>query len=608
MSASLLGLGLAAHYALHHATPILRERMIQTLSQTFNSTVELDAVDISLLRGIEVQGHGLRIPFGSSPQGANVRKTLKPLLSVDTFRFHTSVAGLLHYTAHLETVRVDGVELHIPPGAQRPCLLGAREGRLPAGPERPAVRPRTVFTVADIEATHTRLFIESETPGKEPLEFDIGRIHLDGGGPGTPWNYTAELVNPRPVGNIATTGHIGPWNGDDPRQTHVDGGYSFQHADLSSIRGISGHLSSTGQYSGPLQRIAVEGETDTPDFSLNTSPVNPSSPTASPDETSHHPMPLHTRFRAHVDGTDGDTYLDRVDARLSGSAFSTWGKLVKVASGGHDIALEVNMDHGRIEDLLLLAVRTRPPLMNGVLRMQARLHIPPGHQRVMEKLDLRGRFEIHHVHFNNAQFQDRVDGLSARAQGKLQEVTLASRNRDAEVGSEMSARFTLIGGLVTAEDVVYKVPGATVLLHGVFSTDGNGFEFKGHARTQARASQMVGGWKGWLLKPVDPFLAKHGAGLELPIQVSGINGEVHLDLALKDTDEPSAAMANDLRETRAGPRAQVSLPAQAKTKPDASREANPTTAPARNPTAADNLQLERDQRRRMFAAGGSAGP
>lgn len=578
----LLGLSLAAEYMVRHAAPILRERMIQTLSQTFNSPVELDALDISLVKGIEVQGHGLRIPFGTAPQGANTSKNLKPLVSVADFRFRTGWRGVLRPTAEIDMVRVDGVEVHIPPKAQRPLILGTREGKLPADPARPKIRPRTVFLVHEVEATNAKLFIETDKPGKEPLEFDIGHIRLEGGSSSTPWQYTANLVNPKPAGDITATGNIGPWNGDDPRQTHVDGNYSFQHADLNTIKGIGGHLSSIGHLNGPLELIAVEGDTDTPDFSI---------------DTSNHPVPLHTHFKAHVDGTDGDTYLDQVNARLLHSDFVTRGKVVKIDGQGHDIALDVTMDRARIEDMLLMGVKTRPPLMSGQLAMQAKLHIPPGPERVIQKLDLRGKFGIRGVRFSNPAFQDRVDRLSARAQGKPEEVALASRDHEAEVRSQMSARFTLICGLLTAEDVHYEMPGATVLLHGVYSTDGNVFEFKGHVRTEAHASQMVSGWRRWLLKPIDPFLAKHGAGVELPVQISGTQGDMHFGLALKDSDESSAEMVKDLKEKRS------ELREEAKAKREGrSGRGRPEQ------TAASNVELEREQRRQIFASGNGTKP
>ena len=116
----------------------------------------------------------------------------------------------------------------------------------------------------------------------------------------------------------------------------------------------------------------------------------------------------------------------------------------------------------------------------------------------------------------------------------------------------MSADFVLGHGQMTATDVNYSVPGALVQLNGVYSMDGNLFEFKGHVRTAATASQMVGGWKGLLLKPVDRFLKKDGAGLQLPIEVTGTEGDVHFGLAMHGGAEEVAPqdMARDLKQKR----------------------------------------------------------
>ena len=151
-------------------------------------------------------------------------------------------------------------------------------------------------------------------------------------------------------------------------------------------------------------------------------------------------------------------------------------------------------------------------------------------------------------------FQNRVDGLSARAQGHPEETKSVSQDRIAEAASQMSARFGLQHGLLTAEDVHYTVPGAVALMNGVYSMDGNVFEFKGHVRTDATASQMVGGWKGLLLLPFDQFLKKNGAGVELPIELSGTSGDVHFGLAMGGTDESTRTMAQDLKNQRQDPR------------------------------------------------------
>jgi hypothetical protein len=44
-------------------------------------------------------------------------------------------------------------------------------------------------------------------------------------------------------------------------------------------------------------------------------------------------------------------------------------------------------------------------------------------------------------------------------------------------------------------------------------------------RTDATASQMLTGWKSWVAKPFDGLLKKDGAGVEVPVKVSGTKSE-----------------------------------------------------------------------------------
>ena len=44
---------------LRRAAPILKGRVIETLSTRFNSRVELDDLDVSLIKGLAVSGKGL---------------------------------------------------------------------------------------------------------------------------------------------------------------------------------------------------------------------------------------------------------------------------------------------------------------------------------------------------------------------------------------------------------------------------------------------------------------------------------------------------------------------------------------------------------------------
>ena len=91
---------------------------------------------------------------------------------------------------------------------------------------------------------------------------------------------------------------MGPWDVEELRLTPVSGGYTFENADMSTIKGIGGRLNSTGKFDGHLERIRVVGVVSVPDFQL---------------QMTKQPVKLETQFRATVDGTSGDTYLEQVD-------------------------------------------------------------------------------------------------------------------------------------------------------------------------------------------------------------------------------------------------------------------------------------------------------
>src|SRR5256712_7064010 len=92
----------------------------------------------------------------------------------------------------------------------------------------------------------TSRMINTLKPDKLRLEFDIRNLGMKEIGPGQPLRFIATLVNPKPVGHIQSSGLFGPWQADDPRSTPVRGKYSFSNADLSTLKGIGGILSSAG--------------------------------------------------------------------------------------------------------------------------------------------------------------------------------------------------------------------------------------------------------------------------------------------------------------------------------------------------------------------------
>jgi len=491
------------------AEPILKQRVIETLATRYDSRVELAGFKVSVLQGFEVTGTGLKL----YPNSLDMQQ---PLISVDQFRFRTNWRDLFRTPMHIGLVRISGLGIHLPPKNQRHNM--------------PKLNPRgsqgkIQILVDQLDVDRASLILGTNKPGKVPLDFEISDLRMTSVGAGQPMRFHAILVNPKPIGDIDSTGSFGPFDAHSPGDTPVSGNYSFKNANLGSLKGIGGTLSSTGQYKGTLSNIVVDGETDTPNFSL---------------DISGNPVPLHTTFHAIVDGTNGDTHLEPVDAELGHSHIVARGDVVTVPNQGHQITLDVTVQPANIEDMLDLATKTQPPLMSGALVLHTTLLLPPGEESVTQKIQLKGNFHITNVHFGDPTIQGKVDELSLRSQGHPKEAKQdAHGSITADVASDMQGNFTLGNGKVTVTGLRYVVPGANIAMNGFYLLDGNQINFHGTARLDAKVSQMVTGWKSWLLKPVDPFFSKNGAGTQVPIEITGTRSDMHfgLDFGHKDNQE-----------------------------------------------------------------------
>ena len=197
---------------------------------------------------------------------------------------------------------------------------------------------------------------------------------------------------------------------------------------------------------------------------------------------------------------------------------------------GHVIDLQVESTQARVEDLLTLAARNSPPLLQGALTLHARLHIPPGRVSVSRKMRVEGTFSIRGATFANPGWQRTVDQLSQRAQGNPPEKE--DPVPAPMVASQMDGSFALADAAVHVSKLNYQLPGAQVSLAGKYSLDGQLFDFAGTVRTQASASAMLTGWKSIVAMPFDKLLSKNGAGLEVPITISGTKSDPKLGLDL----------------------------------------------------------------------------
>jgi len=465
-----------------------RKRVEQELSERFQSKVELKAFHVYVFPRVVAVGEGLTLRFHN-------RTDILPLLHVGRFWFSTGIIGLIRPTKHIATVYVDRLQITLPPSGEKGEETSWQEiqNELSRAKLPKTILERIICHDADIFTTPTGT-------RKEPLDWRIHNLILDQVDFDKPFGFRGTLTNAQPVGEISTQGQFGPWNAEEPGNSLVAGEYNFKNANLDPFPGIDGTLSSSGQFLGPLNQLGVKGETDTPDFSL--------------DKVGK-PLALHAEFDATVDGTNGDTYLNVVRAKLVKSPIYAEGKIVLVPNVGHLITIYASAPQGRIEDMLSLAIKSDKPLMRGPVKLKVMLTVEPGKARALDKMILDGAFGVEDARWSSPEVREKLESLSRQAQGKPE---------DGDIGSaltDLHGSLHLEKGVIAFRSLTFGVEGALINLKGKYNIRGGELDFHGHMRLKAKLSQTMTGAKSFFLKAFDPFFQKNGAGTELPITITG---------------------------------------------------------------------------------------
>ena len=467
------------------SSEILRSRIIDTLRDRLDAEVELGAVTLQILPQFEVRGESLVIRHRG-------RRDVPPLFSVDAFTVRARLTGL--WRRHVDHVALEGLAIHIPPREEND---GGADRESAGGPHM-AQGPQVV--VDTLEAHGSRLVIVPRRKDRTPKTWHMHELRMESVSANMTMPFRAVLTNAVPPGHIATEGTFGPWHRDDPGHTPLIGEFTFNNADLGVFKGIDGTLSAAGTYGGELSRIEVRGKTDIPDFTVN---------------ISGQPVPLSATYHAIVDGTNGDTRLETVDASFLNTSLTAKGGVYDVEGvKGRLVTLDVVIDRGQLEDVMRLAVKSPTAPMTGALQLTTKLDLPPGDVDVVEKLKLDGRFVIEQGRFSDAGVQRQIDTLSRRGSGRPPEDT--RRN----VASTFAGRFALDKGVLDLPLVTFDVPGAVVELAGDYALRPETIAFAGELVMDAKLSQTTTGFKSFLLRAVDPLFRRQGRTV-IPIRITG---------------------------------------------------------------------------------------
>jgi hypothetical protein len=511
-------------------TPSVRNRLIAALNERFGSKVEIASLRVSILPHVRVSGEEVVLRHKG-------RTDVPPLITIPSFYAEASLFGLLAGPLHLKRVHLEGMQISIPPGGlkmrdrggtngnagkdeakgeaqqSQPPEATPQQGKPQEGPPQDGKprRKRPPLIVDEIVTERVELRILRRDPDKKPRLFAIHHLVMHDVGADTPWAFRATLRNPTPPGDIQTQGTFGPWAPDEPATTPLKGQYTFRDADLGVFKGIDGTLTSEGAFTGVLERIEVDGRTSTPDFAVT---------------EGGNPVQLDTEFHAIVDGTNGNTWLKPVHARFLKTKVDAHGGVVETEGvKGRTVDLDVAMHEARVEDVLRLAIKAAKPPITGKLMLTTKFLLPPGEADALERLDLNGAFHIATARFSSGNIQAKIDELSRRSRGELDEEAR-------HVASDLRGRFIMKRGAITFPSVTFSVPGARIAIAGTYVLRGERLDFKGTALLDAKLSEMTKGYKSVLLKVIDP-LFRRGGNTVIPLTISGTVDDPNFGLDFK---------------------------------------------------------------------------
>jgi hypothetical protein len=468
---------LAMHWPFTQAT------VVAGLQQKFGTHVEVKSF------------HSNFFPPSCVAEGVTFRRNTEagvtPIATVARLTIEGSYPGFFAVPKRISHVTVEGLHVFAAPASEK------------AGPAAPPVQPadQTKIEIGDITADNSVVEFASGAAGAKPLRFEIHKLTINDVSDGQPMAFHAELSSPLPPGEIRAEGEFGPLDTKNPEAAPASGSYIFERANLGVFPGIGGTLYSTGKFEGKLNQLEVAGMTDTPDFNVSPNP---------------HTVHLRTQFHAVVNGWNGDVSLKNVKAQLGNSIVLARGDISsKGASNGKTVSLTGIENEGSITDWLELLAHNHHAKMTGTMKFRTIVYVPPGPKDFIDRVNLRGDFEIGQADFTKSATQEKVNNLSRAAQGQK------PGDAPESVFENMRGHVEMDNGVANVNDLYFGIPGALAHMHGTYGVDNDKIDLHGNLRVDQKLSKSQSGLKSVFLKAIEPMMKKKRAGEIVPVKITG---------------------------------------------------------------------------------------
>ena len=159
---SLITMGLILTALSSHLAPLTRHWVIEALRERYDSDIEIGRFKVSFFPRIRATGEEILFRHKG-------RTDVPPLISIKRLSADIGFLGLLTVPKRARTVRLEGLQIRVPPRRDR------------GTPERHTGKhnkPLPSFEVDKIIAEGTYLEILPKKEGKQPLTFNISRLTL----------------------------------------------------------------------------------------------------------------------------------------------------------------------------------------------------------------------------------------------------------------------------------------------------------------------------------------------------------------------------------------------------------------------------------------------
>ena len=182
---------------IHLSNPYLRRRVVEMLGEKFHADVELKEFHVYLFPGVRIEGSGLALRHEG-------RTDVPPLISIQRVlgRGRHSGTALEAVENRTRSSSRDWSYRFLPrkTGGNR---IGQRRGTFPC-------------LIGEIVSDDAELRMLPKSADKDPHIFAIHHLVMHSVGLDRPAQFTAQLTNAVPPGEIETKGSFGPWSPDDP--------------------------------------------------------------------------------------------------------------------------------------------------------------------------------------------------------------------------------------------------------------------------------------------------------------------------------------------------------------------------------------------------------